>query len=194
MKVKCITVRSWSIPKTRRAPVGEYVAAAFHGGMNSKAFNGIRRGQTIKRDGSGKKIHDFYEMYFDPALNANHGSQVVSGEVIDMLEIFGEPFPIPLHPITEPPYYIAWSVSTGFIHKRELVKSRDDWCQHYCDKRSGLCIYYNFFKRCLAFNPKGNKYKDFKLNRHLCNYGVHQMPNQKAPKSFVELDQSPSSG
>ena len=43
------------------APVREYVSTAFHGGMNSKAFNGIRRGRTIKNDGSGKKIHDFYE-------------------------------------------------------------------------------------------------------------------------------------
>ena len=42
--------------------------------MNSKAFNGIMRGQTIRKDGSGKKIHDFFEMHFDPALTANHGS------------------------------------------------------------------------------------------------------------------------
>ena len=51
--------------KGQSAPVREYVAAVFHGGMNSKAFNGIRRGQTIKKHGSGKKIHDFFEMYFD---------------------------------------------------------------------------------------------------------------------------------
>ena len=37
--------------KGQSAPVREYVAAVFHGGMNSKAFNGIRRGQTIKKDG-----------------------------------------------------------------------------------------------------------------------------------------------
>jgi len=170
-------------------PVREYVSAAFHGGMNSKAFNGIRRGQTIKTDGSGKKIHDFYEMYFDPTLTANHGSQEISDKVIDMQELFGESFPIPLHPITEPPCYLAWKDSTGFIHKRELMKSGDNWCQHCWGKHSGPCIYYNFCKRCLAFNPQGHKYKDFKLNRHLCNYGVHQMPNQKTPKSFVEPQQ-----
>ena len=76
-------------------------------------------------DGSGKNIHDFYEMYFDPALTANHGSysQEISDNVIDMQELFGESFPVPKHPITEPPCYIAWRDSTGFIHKRELIKS-----------------------------------------------------------------------
>ena len=39
-------------------------------------------------------------------------------------------------------------------------------------------------------NPQGKKYKDFKLNRHLCNHGVHQMPNQKTPKYFVEPEQA----
>ena len=89
--------------KGQSAPVREYVAAVFHGGMNSKAFNGISRGQTIKKDGSGKKIHDFYEMYVDPALAASHGSQEVSGEVIGIQQIFGESFSIPLRPITELP-------------------------------------------------------------------------------------------
>ena len=84
--------------KNQSVPVRGYVAAVFHGGMNSKAFNGIRRGQTIKRDGIGKKIHDFYGMYFDPALTANHGSQEVSGEVIDLQEIWGESFLVPLYP------------------------------------------------------------------------------------------------
>ena len=168
--------------KGQSAPIREYVAAAFHGGMNPTAFNGIRRGQTIKKDGSGKKVHDFYEMYFDPALTAKHGSQEVSGEVIDLQEISGESFLIPLHPITEPPCYIAWWDSIGFIYKRDLLKSGDDWCQHFWGKHSGHCIYYSFCKRCFAFKPQGKKYKDFKLNRHLCNYGVHQMPNQKAPK------------
>ena len=171
------------------APVREYISALFQGGMNSKAFNGIRRGQTIKKDGSGKKIHDFYEVYFDPALTANHGSQEISDKVIDMQELFGESFPVPKHAITEPPCYLAWKDSTGFIHKRELMKSGDNWCQHCWGKHSGHCIYYHFCKRCLAFNPQGHKYKDFKLNRHLCNYGVHQMPNQKTPKTFVEPQQ-----
>ena len=76
--------------------------------MNSKAFNGINRGQTFKKDGSGKKIHDFYEVYFfDPALTASHGSQEISDKVIDMQELFGESFPVPKHAITEPPCYIA---------------------------------------------------------------------------------------
>ena len=69
------------------------------------------------------------------------------------------------------------------------MKSGDDWCQHCWGRHTGPCIYYNFCKRCLAFNPQGKKYKDFKLNRHLCNYGVHQMPNQKTPKYFVEPQQ-----
>ena len=64
--------------KDQSAPVRDYVSAAFHGGMNSKAFNGIGRGETIKKDGSGKYIYDFYEMYFGPALTANHGSQEIS--------------------------------------------------------------------------------------------------------------------
>ena len=113
--------------KGQSAPVREYVAAVFHGGMNSKAFNGISRGQTIKKDGSGKKIHDFYEIYFDPTLTANHGSREASGEVIGMQEILRESFPICPRPITEPPSYIAWRDSTGFIHKRELLESGDDW-------------------------------------------------------------------
>ena len=97
----CPLVVDFKDKKNVSVPVREYVSAAFHGGMNSKAFTGIRRGQPIKEDGSGKKIHDFFEMYFDPALTANHGSQEVSGEVIDMQELFGESFPIPLYPITE---------------------------------------------------------------------------------------------
>ena len=128
-------------------------------------------------------------MYFDPALTAYHGSQEVSGEVIDLQETFGESFTISLHPITEHPCYIAWRDSTGFIHKRELMESGYDSCPHCGGKHSDHCIYYNFCKKCLAFNPQGNKYTDFKLNRHLSNHGVHQMPNQKAPESFVEPEQ-----
>ena len=185
----CPIIVDFKDKKDHSIPSKEYVSAAFHGGMNSKAFLGIRRGETIKKDGSGRKIHDFFEMYFDPALTANHGSQEISDKVIDMQELFGESFPIPLHPITEPPCYLASKDSTGFIHKRELMKSGDDWCQHCWGKHSGHCIYFHFCKRCLAFNPQGKKYEDFKLNRHLCNYGVHQMPNQKAPKFFVEPEQ-----
>ena len=43
-----------------------------------------------------------------------------------------------------------------------------------------------------CFQPQGEqlKYKDFQLNRHLCNYGVVEMPNQKSPtKFFVEPEQ-----
>ena len=70
------------------------------------------------------------------------------------------------------------------------MKSGDDWCQHCWGKHIGLCIYYHFCKRCLAFNPKWTKYKDFQLKRHLCNYGVVEMPNQKSPtKFFVEPKQ-----
>ena len=186
----CPIIVDFKDKKEISIPSKEYVTAAFHGGMNSKAFLGIRRGETIKKDGSGRKVHDFYEMYFDPTLTANHGSQEVSGEVIDMQDIGGESFPVPLHPITEPPCYLAVKDSTGFIHKRELMKSGDNWCQHCWGKHAGLCIYYHFCKRCLAFNPKGNKYKAFQLNRHLCNYGVVEMPNQKSPtKFFVEPEQ-----
>ena len=186
----CPLIVDFKDKKDISVPVREYVSALFQGGMNSEAFNGIRRGQTIMKDGSGLKIHDFFEMYFDPALTANHGSQELSDKVIDMQELFGESFPVPLHCITEPPCYVASKDSTGFIHKRELMKSGDDWCQHCWGKHIGLCIYYHFCKRCLAFNPKGNKYKAFQLNRHLCNYGVVEMPNQKSPtKFFVEPEQ-----
>ena len=185
----CPIIVDFKNKKDHSIPPKEYVTAAFHGGMNSKAFLGIRRGETIKKDGSGRKVHDFYEMYFDPTLTANHGSQELSDDVIDMQEIGGESFPVPLHPITEPPCYLAVKDSTGFIHKRELMKSGDNWCQHCWGKHSGKCIYFHFCKRCLAFNPKGKKYEDFKLNRHLCNYGVYEMPDQKPPKVFVEPDQ-----
>ena len=98
----CPLIVDFKDKKDISVPVREYVSALFQGGMNSEAFNGIRRGQTIMKDGSGRKIHDFFEMYF----------------------------------------------------------------------------------------PRGTKYKDFQLNRHLCNYGVVEMPNQKSPtKFFVEPEQ-----
>ena len=75
----CPIIVDFKDKKGVSVPTREYVSAAFHGGMNSKAFNGIRRGQDIKKDGTGKKIHDFFEVYFDPALTANPDSQDVSG-------------------------------------------------------------------------------------------------------------------
>ena len=153
----CPIIVDFKDKKDLSVPVRDCVSAAFQGGMNSTAFTGIRRGQTIKKDGFGKKIHDFFEMYFDPSLTANHGSQEISDQVVDMQDVVKdrESFPVPLHPIAEPPCYLAWKDSTGFIHKRELMKSGGDWCQHCWGKRSGPCIYYNFCKRCLAFNPQG---------------------------------------
>ena len=59
----CPFIVDFKDKKDVSVPVREYmyVSAAFHGGMNPKAFTGIRRGQTIKKDGYGKKIHDFFE-------------------------------------------------------------------------------------------------------------------------------------
>ena len=64
----CPMIVDFKSKKEDSVPVREFISAAFHGGMNSKAFLGIRRGQTIKKDGSGKKIHDYFEMYFDYIL------------------------------------------------------------------------------------------------------------------------------
>ena len=150
---RCPLILDFKDKKDQSVPVREYVSAFFHGGMNSKACSGIRRGQTIKEDGDGKTIHDFYDMYFDPALTANHGRQEISGEVINMQETFGESFPVPLHPIIEPPCYLASMDSTGFIHRREFMKSGDDWCQQRSGKHTSHCVYFHFCRRCLAFNP-----------------------------------------
>ena len=38
----------------------------------------------------------------------------------------------------------------------------------------------NFCRRCLIFNPRDRKYKDLALTKHLCNYGITDMPKQKA--------------
>ena len=47
----CPLIVDFKDKKDVSVPVREYVSAAFHGGMNSKAFTGImiRRGQTIKQ-------------------------------------------------------------------------------------------------------------------------------------------------
>ena len=55
----CPIIVDFKDKKDLSVPGMKYVSAAFQGGMNSKAFIGIRRGQTIKTDGSGKQIHDF---------------------------------------------------------------------------------------------------------------------------------------
>ena len=40
-------------------------------------------------------------------------------------------------------------------------------------------MYYNFCSFCSCFQPKDKKYRDFELNKHLCNYGIPEMPDQK---------------
>ena len=88
---------------------------------------------------------------------------------------------MPKHRILEPPSYIAWKDTAGFIHKREVMKS-GNWCQ-YCwgpaHEKGFKCVYYNFCRSCLAFNPREKKYKDFALNKHMCNFNITEMPNQK---------------
>ena len=78
-----------------------------------------------------------------------------------------------------------------FIHKRELCKS-GEWCQ-YCwgpaHEKGFKCVYYNFCRYCLSFQPREQKYRDLKLNKHLCNYGITEMPDQKQrnTRKAVEL-------
>jgi hypothetical protein len=50
---------------------------------------------------------NFMEFYFDPTMTANHGSQELSTEKVDLMEDFKCGIPIPLHKITEPPRYVA---------------------------------------------------------------------------------------
>ena len=58
-------------------------------------------------------------------------------KAIDLQELFGISIPVPLHPITEPTYLQAALIlpegipqdSSTIIHKRETMKSGDDWCQ-----------------------------------------------------------------
>ena len=133
-----------------------YVEAAVNGGMLTEAFLGIRRGITIRADGTGKQVHGHYEMYFDPTQTAFHGDQTPSGAKVDLTEEYGMCFEIPQHTIIEPPSYLAYKDSTGYLHKRGLKKSGDwrPYCWGPAHERGFKCIYYNFCKRCLAFNPQ----------------------------------------
>ena len=77
---------------------------------------------------------------------------------------------------------LAYKDSAGYIHKRDLMKS-GDWCR-YCrgnaHEKGYKCIYCNLCRRCLIFNLRHRKYKDLALTKHLCNYGIIDMPKQKA--------------
>ena len=182
------------LASNKNLDLGSYIDQLCKGGMNPAAFTGIKTGDTVRTDNIGVKIHKHVEVYFDPTMTANHGSQEVRdpgepGSVINLEEEFGVCIPVPKHKILEPPSYIAWMDSTGYIHKRELRKS-GNWCQ-YCwgpaHEPGFKCVYFNFCKACLAFNPRQSKFKqDFALNRHLCNYGVTEMPDQKVPVGPAE--------
>ena len=167
---------------------GTYVDSLLCGGMNSKAFTGIRRGETLRTDcDQVVKKQNFMEISFVPNLTANHGSQELSTENIDLMEDFNCCIPIPLHKITEPPCYIAWKDGDIYIHKRELCKS-GEWCQ-YCwgpsHDKGFKCIYYNFCEYCLSFQPQDKTFKGFKIKPHLCNYDITTTSlrlRHKAPK------------
>ena len=163
---------------------GTYVDALVTGGMNTKSFTGIRRGETLRTDcDQVTKKQNFMEFYFDPTMTANHGSQELSTEKVDLMEDFNCCIPIPLHKITEPPSYVAWKDQADYIHKRELRKS-GDWCPYCWGPAHELgfkCIYYNFCKYCLSFQPRDKTYKDFAMTSHLCNYDITEMPQQKQP-------------
>ena len=161
----------------------EYIVALTRGQMDTTAFKGIERGQNQKTDGSGNKIHKHMSLYFDQTRTANHGMQEVHPtKKIDLMDEYSCCIPVPKFNIFEPPSYIAYKDSTGYIHKRDLMKS-GDWCP-YCwgnaHEKGYKCIYYNFCRRCLIFNPRDRKYKDLALTKHLCNYGITDMPKQKA--------------
>jgi hypothetical protein len=162
---------------------GTYVDVLVTGGMNTKSFTGIRRGENLRTDCANnvKKKQNFMEFYFDPTMTANHGSQELSTEKVDLMEDFNCCIPIPLHKITEPPSYVAWKDQADYIHKRELRKS-GEWCPYCWGPAHELgfkCIYYNFCKYCLSFQPRDKKYKDFAMTSHLCNYDITEMPKQK---------------
>ena len=161
----------------------DYIIALTRGQMDTTAFKGIQRGQNQKADGSGNKIHKHMSLYFDQTRTANHGMQELHPtKKIDLMDEYSCCIPVPMFNIFEPPSYIAYKDSTGFIHKRDLMKS-GDWCP-YCwgnaHEKGYKCIYYNFCRRCLIFNPRDKKYKDLALAKHLCNYGITDMPKQKA--------------
>ena len=89
---------------------GTYVDCLISGGMNTKAFTGIRRGETLRTDCPCDQVvkkQSFMEFYFDPTLAANHGSQELSTKKFDLMEDFTCCIPNPLHKITEPPSYVA---------------------------------------------------------------------------------------
>ena len=162
---------------------GTYVDVLVTGGMNTNSFTGIRRGENLRTDCANnvKKKQNFMEFYFDPTMTANHGSQELSTEKVDLMEDFNCCIPIPLHKITEPPSYVAWKDQADYIHKREIRKS-GDWCPYCWGPAHELgfkCIYYNFCKYCLSFQPRDKKYKDFTMKSHLCNYDITEMPQQK---------------
>ena len=177
----CKFIRDFGIASDVTIPKQDYIRSLVRGKMDVESFKGIRKGRTHKTDGSGIKFHDHYEIYFDPAMTANHGIQELDpSKVINLMDEYSVCIPVPKYNILEPPSYVAYKDSTGFIHKRDLTKS-GDWCP-YCwgksHEKGFKCIYYNFCRRCLAFNPRDKKYKDLSLYKHLCNYGIHDMPRQ----------------
>ena len=178
----CKFIRDLTKGPKESIPKEEYVRSLVRGKMDTEGFKGIRKGQTLKADGTGNKYHDHYEIYFDPTMTANHGIQELDpSRVINLMDDYACCIPVPKFHILEPPSYLAYKDSTGYIHKRELIKS-GDWCP-YCwgktHEKGYKCVYYNFCKRCLAFNPREKKFKDLALHKHLCNYGINEMPRQR---------------
>ena len=162
---------------------GTYVDSLLCGGMNSKSLSGIRRGATLRTNcDQVVKKHNFMEIYFDPTLAVNHGSQELSTKKVDLPEDFNCCIPIPLHEITEPPCYVALKDGDKCIHKRDLCQS-GEWCQYSwgpAHDKGFKCIYYNFCKYCLSFQPQDKNFRDFKTKSHLCNYDITEMSKQKA--------------
>ena len=178
----CEVIRDLANGKNTTIAKQDYLVALGRGQMDTTSFKGIQRGQNQKTDGSGNKIHKHMSMYFDQTRTANHGMQELHPtKKVDLMDEYSCCIPVPMFNIFEPPSYLAHKDSTGFIHKRDLMKS-GDWCP-YCwgnaHEKGYKCIYYNFCRRCLTFNPREKKYKDLALTKHLCNYGIHDMPKQK---------------
>ena len=69
---------------------------------------------------------------------------------------------------------VTWKDGDNYIHKRELCKS-GEWCP-YCwgpaHEQGFKCIYYNFCKYYLSFQPLDREFRDFKMKSHICNYGI----------------------
>ena len=178
----CEVIRDLANGKNTTIAKQDYLVALGRGQMDTTSFKGIQRGQNQKTDGSGNKIHKHMSMYFDQTRTANHGMQELHPtKKVDLMDEYSCCIPVPMFNIFEPPSYLAHKDSTGFIHKRDLMKS-GDWCP-YCwgnaHEKGYKCIYYNFCRRCLTFNPREKRYKDLALTKHLCNYGIHDMPKQK---------------